>query len=373
MELLQAMAAAGHEQVVFVSDPPTGLRAIIAIHSTALGPALGGVRFWTYASEADALRDALRLAEAMTLKAAAAGLDQGGGKAVVLLDPERPRGEPQLRALGRAIDELGGRYIAAEDVGATPQDMNWIAKETPWVTGVDEAVGGSGDPSPVTALGVLAGMRAAATEAFGSPELGGRRVAVQGCGHVGAHLVGLLAAAGAEVVVADVDAAAVARVVADHGVTSVPSGQIARVPCDVFAPCALGGAVEAETVPELRCRIVCGAANNQLADAAAGEALHAHGVVYAPDFVVNAGGIINIAGEFSGYDRGRAERQAAAIEQTTAAVFALARERGVSAAAAGELYARERLAALAPLSRRFVPGARTAFTAGRPLTGLRGR
>src|SRR5581483_7901985 len=199
------MLARGHEQVVFVADRGSGLRAVIAVHSTALGPSLGGVRFWSYATEADAVRDVLRLSEAMTYKAAVAGLHQGGGKAVVLLDePDAPHTEPMLRALGRAIDELGGRYLAAEDVGATPADMEALARVTPWATGVGVAAGGSGDPSPVTAYGVVQAMRAVALHLDGAPDLGGRRVAVQGVGHVGAHLARMLVDAGARVVVADV-------------------------------------------------------------------------------------------------------------------------------------------------------------------------
>ncbi len=366
------MAAAGHEQVVFHADDRTGLRAIIAIHSTALGPALGGVRFWQYASEADAVRDALRLSEAMTLKAAAAGLDQGGGKAVVLIDPARPRDEATLRALGRAIDELGGRYIAAEDVGATPRDMNWIALETPWVTGVDEADGGSGDPSPMTAIGVLHGIRAALREVFGDPSPAGRHVAVQGTGHVGSNAVRLLVEAGARVTVADVRPEGPDALASELGVEIVAPEEIVRLDCDVLSPCALGAVFTATTIPQLRCRAIAGAANNQLETPADGDALHARGVVYAPDFVVSAGGIINIAGEFGGYDRARQELRTRAIEETVGRVFDLARERGTSPARAAELFARERIAAVAPLAGRWRPGARTAWSQGRPLERLRG-
>ena len=369
--VIDRMAVAGHEQVVFVSNPEVGLRAIIAIHSTALGPALGGIRFWHYRSEEDALVDVLRLAEGMTYKAAAAGLNQGGGKAVVLVEPGQAHDERMLRALGRAVDELGGRYIAAEDVGASPQDMEYIAMETPWVTGVDEALGGSGDPSPMTALGVLHGMRAACAEAFGSPELAGRRVVVQGAGHVGGYLIELLVAEGAEVAVADIDPARVAALETRFGVRVVDPLTVLQEECDVLAPCALGGVIDAETVPLLRCRIVAGAANNQLADAAAGRALAERGILYAPDFVVNAGGIINIAEEFRGYRRERAERQTALIEPRTTKIFDLARAHGVPPGEAATLYARDRIAAQVPLSSRFRPGDRTAWTDGRPLTRLR--
>ena len=366
------MAAAGHEQVVFVAEPESGLRAVVAIHSTALGPSLGGIRFWRYASEADAIRDVLRLSEAMTLKAAAAGLHQGGGKAVVLVDdPDRPRSVELLRAMGRVIDELGGRYIAAEDVGATPRDMDVISRETPWVTGVDEARGGSGDPSPVTAVGVLHGMRAVCRDIFDDAELEGRRVVVQGAGHVGAHLVRMLRDAGADVTVADVNEQRAARLAAEHGARLVDHGRVLQEPCDVLAPCALGGVISSEVVPTLRCRAIVGAANNQLAHRSVAEQLAARGIVYAPDFVVNAGGIINIAEEFVGYSRMRALEKAAAIEDTTARVLTSARELGVTPEQAAEALARRRLVEEALPGGRWRPGSPTAWTRGEPLRTLR--
>jgi leucine dehydrogenase len=372
MSVLDAMAAAGHEQVVLVADDRTGLRAIIAIHSTALGPALGGVRFWHYDSESDAIRDALRLSEAMTLKAAAAGLDQGGGKVVVMVDPARPRDEAALRALGRAIHELGGRYIAAEDVGATEQDMNWIALETPWVTGVSVRDGGSGDPSPTTAIGVEAGIRAVLTELTGDPSPAGRRIAVQGTGHVGSNVVRLLVAAGAEVLVADLHPEGPEALERDLGVTVVDHEEILIAECDVLSPCALGAVFTPATIPRLRCRAIAGAANNQLGTIEDGDALHERGIIYAADFIVSAGGIINIAGEFGGYDAERQRERTRGIEQTVGRVLALARERGVSPARAAELLARERIAALSPLASRWRPGSPTAWTQGRPLQRLRG-
>jgi leucine dehydrogenase len=367
------ITAAGHEQVVFVADRSTGLRAIIAVHSTALGPALGGVRFWSYRDEDAALTDALRLSEAMTLKAAAAGLDQGGGKTVVLVDdPRAHRDEACLRVLGRAIDELGGRYIAAEDVGATPRDMNLIARETPWVTGVDPAVGGSGDPSPVTAIGVLHGIRAALQAAYGNPDPAGRVVAVQGVGHVGAHLVRLLHQAGADITIADVSEDRVRALVDELGVAATDPDSVLGLNCDVLVPCALGSVVRAATLDSFRCRVIAGAANNQLATLADGDGLHERGILYAPDFVVNAGGIINIAEEFVGYDHARAARRVAAIEETTSAVFRLAQERGTSPARAAEAFARERIERVGRLRSRWVAGTRTAWSAGAPLRRLRG-
>ena len=269
-----------HDQVTTFADPEVGLHALVAIHSTALGPSLGGIRFWSYTSAADGLADVLRLAQAMTMKAAVAGLQQGGGKTVVFWDdPHAARPDAFLRSLGRCIDTLGGRYLAAEDLGASQRDMDGIAHETAWVTGVDPARGGSGDPSAVTAFGVVHGMRAACDAAFGSPELAGRRVVVQGAGHVGARLAHLLVDAGAKVVISDVDAEKAAAV----GVAVVAPGDVLTTECDILAPCALGGILPAETVPRLQCAVVCGAANNQLFDDAAAAALTARRIVYAPD------------------------------------------------------------------------------------------
>jgi leucine dehydrogenase len=370
--VIDEMASRGHEQVVFVADRPTGLRAVIAVHSTALGPSLGGIRFWKYQTEADAVRDALRLSEAMTLKAAVAGLHQGGGKAVVLVDdPDRPRPEALLRAMGRAIDELGGRYIAAEDVGATPRDMDVIARETPWVTGVDEELGGSGDPSPVTAVGVLHGMRAVCAEIFGDPALHGRRVVVQGAGHVGAHLVALLRDAGAEVGVADVNRERAAEVAARNRARLLEARCVVQEPCDVLAPCALGGVISSDVVPLLRCRAIVGAANNQLSDSSVALELAARGIVYAPDFVVNAGGIINIAEEFVGYSRARALEKAERIEETTARVLHAARAMNVTTEKAAEELAIRRIEEEALPGGRWRPGSPTAWTAGKPLRTLR--
>jgi leucine dehydrogenase len=368
----EVMASRGHEQVVFVADRASGLRAVIAIHSTALGPSLGGIRFWRYPAEAEAVRDALRLSEAMTLKAAVAGLHQGGGKAVVLVDdPDQPRSEELLRAMGRTIDELGGRYIAAEDVGATPRDMDLISAETPWVTGVDEELGGSGDPSPVTAVGVMHGMRAVCSEMFGEAALDGRRVVVQGAGHVGAHLVRLLGGAGADVGVADINRERAAEVAARFGARVLDAQSVVQEPCDILAPCALGGVISRDVVPTLQCRAIVGAANNQLSDPSVADHLAARSIVYAPDFVVNAGGIINIAEEFVGYSRERALAKAAMIEATTARVLTEARTLGCTTERAAEELARRRIAEEAIPGGRWHPGSPAAWTAGQPLRSLR--
>jgi leucine dehydrogenase len=366
------IASGGHEQVLFVGNGDVGLRAIIAIHSTALGPSLGGVRFWHYDDDEAALRDALRLSEAMTYKAAMAGLHQGGGKAVVLWDePDRPRPPELLHALGRAIDGLGGRYLAAEDVGATTTDMDTLAEVTPWVTGVSESLGGSGDPSPVTAFGVLCAMRAVLHAQFGKSHVRGRRVMVQGAGHVGAHLARLLADEGAEVLVADRDPARAARVAADTGATVIDAEHALTTWCDVLAPCALGGVLTEAVAPMLRCRVIVGAANNQLADRAADVAIARRGILVVPDFVASAGGIVNIAQEFTGYDRDRAYAETARIEDTTARVLEWARHDGVTPNQAALAMARRRIEEEGE-GRRWRPGDPAAWTAGRPLTRLRG-
>ena len=372
MEITEVMAERGHEQVVLVADAATDLRAIIAIHSTALGPSLGGIRFWHYATETDALTDVLRLSEAMSLKAAACGLHQGGGKAVVRWsDPHRARTAEQLTVLGRAIHELGGRYIAAEDVGATTADMDGIAAVTPWVTGVSESLGGSGDPSPVTAVGVHAAMRAAARERWGAPELAGRHVVIQGAGKVGSGLARLLVADGVRVSIGDVDDGRVGALVAELGVEAVPVADVLSMAADVVAPCALGGVLTRASVDALACEIVCGGANNQLATVEVDDALAARGVLYAPDFVANAGGILNIAEEFVGYARDRALDAARGIEATMTRLFAAAREWGVAPGRAADRIARERIAHEPFGLGRWQPGDPTAWTGDAPLRTLR--
>lgn len=366
------IATHSHEQVVFVADAESGLRAVIAIHSTALGPSLGGVRFWHYEDESAAVLDAIRLSEAMSFKASAAGLHVGGGKAVVMLaEPFAPHPDGMLRALGRAIDDLGGRYLAAEDVGATPHDMDVIATETRWVTGVDRGRGGSGDPSPMTAFGVLCGMHAACSTVFGSRTLTGRHVVIQGAGHVGAELARLLVALDARVSVADVDERRVAALVGELGVAALPSEAVFDTSGDVFAPCALGGALNDETVPRLQFPIVAGAANNQLAHPEIDDVLVGRGILYAPDFVINAGGIINLAAEFTGYDAEVALRDTARIELRTGQIFAEARNQGIAPGRAAERFARERIKREALPGGRFRPGDATAWTNGLPLTRLR--
>jgi leucine dehydrogenase len=356
--LFELVAGEDYEQVVFNHDRTSGLRAIIAIHSTVLGPALGGTRFWRFESEEAALTDALRLSKAMTYKNAAAGLDLGGGKAVILAGEGVSKTEEFMRAYGRFIDTLGGRYITAEDVGTTGDDMDMIHRETRWVTGISPAYGGSGDPSPATAYGVIHGLRAVAVEVWGDPTLTGRRFAVQGVGKVGHALVGHLVEAGADVVIADVNPEHVERTVAEFGVEAVDADKIHAVACDVFIPCALGGVLNDRTIPELRCAAVAGAANNQLLLAAHADQLHAAGVLYTPDFIINAGGVINVADELNGYNERRAYRRIEGLFQNVRLVFETARRDGITPALAAGRVAEERIRKVGRI--RLIRGPQTA-------------
>ncbi|MBA2465376.1 MAG: Glu/Leu/Phe/Val dehydrogenase [Nocardioidaceae bacterium] len=335
----------GHEQVVFCHDEPTGLSAIIAIHSTALGPGLGGTRFYPYASEQDALADVLALSRGMTYKASLAGLDLGGGKAVIIGDPTRVKSEAMLRAYGRFVQSLNGRYYTACDVGTYSEDMDLIARECSFVTGRTIAHGGAGDSSVLTAYGVFAGMRAAAEATWGAPSLRGRTVGVAGVGKVGRHLVRHLVEDGASVVITDVSAAALDRVRSEHPAARAVADSSALVAeeLDVFAPCALGGALSDEVVEVLSARIVCGAANNQLAHEGIEKQLQDRGILYAPDYVVNAGGLIQVADELEGFSFDRAQVRAGRIYDTTQRVFALAREDGVPPVVAADRLAERRI------------------------------
>ena len=332
------------EQVVYCADRRSGLRAIIAIHSTALGPALGGTRFYPFASEEDALRDVLRLARGMTYKAAAAGLDLGGGKAVIIGDPATLRSEALLRAYGRFVQSLGGRYVTAEDVGTTMDDMDLSARETGYVTGRSTIHGGGGDPSLMTAHGVRQGKLAVAEELWGAPDLAGRHIAVQGVGKVGYLLCGMLHRDGARLTVADVNRDHVARAVAELGAEAVDPAKIHAVGCDVLAPCALGATVNDETLPELGCAAICGSANNVLERPDHGAALQRAGIVYAPDFLVNAGGIINIADEMGGgYNPDRARATTDGIFGRTRLVLRRAAETGTPSSEVAETMAETRM------------------------------
>jgi leucine dehydrogenase len=344
-----------YEEVVFFHDRASGLRAIVAIHSTSLGPALGGTRFYPFASEDEALRDVLRLSRGMTYKAAAAGLDLGGGKAVIIGDPKRDKSEELLRTYGRFIESLGGRYITAEDVGTYREDMDILRRETRWVTGVSKRLGGSGDPSPVTAYGVFQGLRACAEEALRTPSLDGVRVVVQGAGKVGYHLVKHLTEAGAVVRVADVDVDAVGRVVNDFKVETVEPDKAHATECEILAPCAMGAVIRDDTIPELKCAIVGGAANNQLERPEHADALHDLGIVYAPDFVINSGGVMNVADELFGYDRERVMKKVEGIYRTLREVFRRSRTDGITPARAAERLAEERIRQVSRVRLVWVP------------------
>jgi valine dehydrogenase (NAD+) len=349
---------AGHEQVVFCQDPQSGLKAIIAIYSTALGPALGGTRFYPYPSEAAALEDVLKLSRAMAYKAACAGVDLGGGKAVILGDPTTQKTEPLLRAYGRMVESLGGRYYTACDVGTYVHDMDVIAKETRFVTGRSPEHGGAGDSAVLTAFGVFQSMRAAAQHAWGSPSLAGRRVAVEGVGKVGHHLVEHLLEDGAQVVVSDVDQQAVRRVTDAFGQVEVaPVDELPRLPVDVFAPCALGGSLDDDLVPVLRATVVCGAANNQLAHPGVEKVLADRGVLYAPDYVANAGGLIQVEDEALNrvFSFERAKAKATRIFDTTLEVFRLADAEGVPPAVAADRLAERRMADVSRLRSFLLP------------------
>jgi leucine dehydrogenase len=343
MSVFEHINGDGYEQIVFCSDDQSGLRAIVAIHSTALGPALGGTRFYPYKTEDEALVDVLRLAKGMTYKAAAAGLDLGGGKGVIIGDPRRIKGEELLRAYGRFVETLGGRYITAEDVGTALEDMDIVRRESRWVTGCSKTYGGSGDPSPVTAYGVLNGIKACALEVFGDSSLQGRTVALQGVGKVGRALCGYLVGEGAKVTIADVDVDNLGRAVSEFGVETVPLADIHKLETDIFAPCALGGIINDDTISEFNCKIIAGAANNQLARDEHGDKLRDLGILYAPDFVINAGGLINVEDELRGYDRDRAMARVEGTYKALQLIFTLSRERGISTARAAMEHAEDRI------------------------------
>jgi valine dehydrogenase (NAD+) len=342
---------APHEQVVFCHDEATGLKAIIAIYSTALGPALGGTRFYPYASEDEALADVLNLSKGMAYKNALADLDLGGGKAVIIGDPATIKSEGLLRAYGRFVQSLHGRYFTACDVGTFSEDMDVIARECDYVTGRTLAHGGAGDSSILTAFGVFQGMRAAAEHAWGDPSLRGRRVGVEGVGKVGRRLVEHLVTDGAEVVVTDVTEAAIERVRTEHPQIEVADGHAALTGADidVYAPCALGGALDDVTVETLRAKIVCGGANNQLAHVGIEKQLADRGVLYAPDYVVNSGGVIQVADEIEGFDFDRARQKAGRIFDTTRHIFQIAADEGVPPAVAADRLAERRMSEIGRL------------------------
>lgn len=351
MAIFDDLTTMGHEQVVFCHDKATGLKAIIAIHDTTLGPALGGCRMWDYQSDEEALRDVLRLSRGMTYKAAVSGLNLGGGKAVIIGDPKKIKSEALFRTFGRFVESLGGRYITAEDVNIRVSDIELVALETSFVSGITNRIGGSGDPSPVTALGVYHGIRASVLYKLQKESLKGVTVAVQGCGAVGTHLVEYLVNDGAKVFVADIDPERVKANVKQYGAEAAPLQDIHKLPVDVYSPCALGAVLNDQTIPQLKAPIVAGAANNQLLDEAVhGPMLREKGVLYAPDYVINAGGLMNVYQELHGYDAFVAKRKAAGIYDTLLAIYKDADEKGITTNRSSNLLAEKRLAAVRGMS-----------------------
>jgi leucine dehydrogenase len=355
MDILASMHALGHEQVLLSHDPSCGYFGIIAIHDTTLGPALGGTRFWRYASTDDAITDALRLARGMTYKSAVMGINLGGGKSVIVGDNKRVDREALFRAHGRFIETLGGRYITAEDIGTSPADMEYIKLETDHVAGL---VGLSGDPSPVTAYGVYVGMKATAKAHWGSDSLKGKTVAVQGCGNVASHLCESLHAEGVKLIVTDIDAEKVRRVVAATGATAVDPETIYDQAADVYAPCALGATINDDTLARLKVELIAGAANNQLAEDRHGDLLEQRGILYAPDYVINGGGVINVYGEIHRWPHERSRKKAGEIYETLLRIFDIAKRERIPTYRAADRLAEERIAAVGGLDKMWMGGRR---------------
>ncbi|TCP59603.1 leucine dehydrogenase [Tumebacillus sp. BK434] len=343
MKIFEYMEKYDYEQVVFCHDEASGLKAIIAIHDTTLGPALGGTRMWTYETEEMAIEDALRLARGMTYKAAAAGLNLGGGKTVLIGNPKTDKSEALFRALGRYVESLNGRYITAEDVGTTEADMNYIHMETEYVTGVSVEYGSSGNPSPMTALGVFRGLQAAAKAAFGSDDVSGKTVAVQGVGNVGYYLCKHLHEAGAKLIVTDINQDSIDRVVREFGAEVVAPNDIFGVECDIFAPCALGAIINDETIPQFKCKVIAGSSNNQLKEERHGDQIHEMGIFYAPDYVINAGGLINVAVELEGYNENLARKKVENIYNIISTIFEISKRDNIPTYKAADRMAEDRI------------------------------
>ena len=353
MNLFETIHETEHEEVVFCHNKDAGLKAIIAIHNTTLGPALGGLRMWPYATEDAALNDVLRLSRGMTYKAAVANLNLGGGKSVIIGDPKKDKSEALFRALGRFVDSLNGRYITAEDVGIDVNDMEYVFQETQNVVGVHQVHGGSGDPSPFTAYGTLQGIKAALQVKYGNEEVDKYSYAVQGCGHVGYHLVKLMREAGAKVFVCDIHPEAVQQCV-DLGAEAIDVDDIYEVDANVFSPSALGAVVNEETIPKFKFDVIAGSANNQLANEAAGDELEKRGIVYAPDYAVNAGGLMNVSIEFEGYNEQRARRMTRGIYYNLLRIFQIAERDNIPTWKAADRMAEERIEAIGKLKLPFM-------------------
>ncbi len=339
------MMKTGHEQVVFCHDEETGLKAIIAIHNTVLGPALGGTRMWSYKNEAEALRDVLRLSRGMTFKASISGLNLGGGKAVIIGDASKEKTDELMFKFGTFVDSLGGKYITAEDVGMTTHDMEVVSQATKHVSGIPQSMGGSGNPSPVTAYGVYMGMKAAVLHRFGTDKLEGKKIIVQGVGAVGQSLVGHLVKEGAEVRVNDINEEKLSMVCAKYGVKSILGNAVYDQEMDIYAPCALGATVNDQTIDRLQCQIIAGAANNQLADENKhAQALKGRGILYAPDFLINAGGLINVYREVAKFSEAEAMQKTEYIYNTTLELLKMSEVEGITTSDAALRMAKRRIA-----------------------------
>lgn len=354
MKIFEAMAREGHEQLIFNYDKTSGLKAIIALHDTRLGPAQGGCRMWNYECEEDAIIDAMRLAKGMTYKCAAAELDYGGGKTVIWGDPKTKKREALFRALGRYVEALKGRYKTGTDVGTTYDDFIIALKETRHVGALPEEYGGGGNSGIITAFGVWKGMKAVAKELFGTDSLQGLTVAVQGLGKVGYHLVGHLVSEGARVIASDINQENADRAAKDYGITIVDPEEIMTVECDIFSPNALGAILNDESIPRLKCKAVAGAANNQLAEPRHADMLAERGILYAPDYVINAGGLIQVCDELEGYNKERAFRKAGMIYQRLLNIFAMAKAENISTAVAADKMAEERIETISRVRRSYV-------------------
>lgn len=347
MKIFDLLEQYDYEQLVFCQDRSTGLKAIIGIHDTTLGPALGGTRFWNYESEEDAIIDVLRLSRGMTYKNAAAGLNLGGGKAVIIGDPDKLKSEELFRTFGRFVEGLSGRYITAEDMNVNTKDVAYINDETSHVVGLE---GKSGDPSPVTAFGVFKGILAAVNEVYGSDDITGKIIAVQGLGAVGYYLCQYLCGAGAKLIVTDIRKESIDRIVNEMGALAVAPDEIYSVECDVFAPCAMGAIINDFTVDKLKCKIVAGSANNQLAEDRHGDILREKDILYIPDYVINAGGVINVYEEIKGYNKERAMAKAANIYSSVKRLIEIAKHENISTHVAADRMAEERIAKMARVS-----------------------
>jgi len=342
--ILEQLSQSGHKKVVFCNDPSTGLKAIIAIHDTTLGPALGGVRMWNYSSEAEALEDVLRLSKGMTYKAAVAGLNVGGGTAVIIGDSRRQKSEALMRSFGRFVKNLNGEFIAGEDVGTTVRDMEYIRMETQHVTGVPESLGGAGNPAPFTAKGVYLGIKACVKEVFGTDELAGRSVVVQGTGNVGEHLVELLRNDNVEVYVTDINEDRMRVIARKYKAKAIEADKIFTIGADIYAPCALGATVNERTIKTMKFAIIAGSANNQLADEQVhGQLLHDKGILYAPDYLINAGGIISCYSELTGFGRKRTIQLTENIYEATKEVIKLSKSENIPTNLAASRLAEKRI------------------------------